>query len=290
MTTLTFTKGHGTANDFVLVFDPDNRVDLSPQTVAFLCDRRRGIGGDGVIRAVKAGAVDAPHGVGPDHWFMDYWNADGTVSEMCGNGARVFGALLEREAGQDLSQPLTFGTRGGPRTVRSTAPGIYAIDMGPWAVTGSSDTSDAVVTIAGLETPRPGLSVNISNPHVVVALVSDAELDSADLSGPPLVDPPPPHGANVELVVPYGERTVAGQRRGHVRMRVHERGSGETMSCGTGACAVAVAVRTWAGEQAPTVWDIDVPGGSVTVEIEPHRTVLTGPAVVVAEGTVTLPE
>jgi diaminopimelate epimerase len=82
---------------------------------------------------------------------------------------------------------------------------------------------------------------------------------------------------------------VSGEIRGRVRMRVHERGSGETMSCGTGACAVALAVRQWAGPGAPNVWDIEVPGGAVTVRIQEDQTVLEGPAVLVADGVVTVP-
>lgn len=290
MTTLHATKGHGTENDFVLVFDEDNAHPLTPDQVRFLCDRRAGIGGDGVIRAVHARHVPEGRNLGPDTWFMDYANADGSPSEMCGNGARVFAAFLEAEAGIDLREPLTIGTRGGERTLTALGDGRYAVGMGPWRVPHAAKEADAEVTVRGLRTTRPGLTVDVGNPHTVVAVVDHEELDAADLSESPVVVPVPPHGTNVELVVPIGEQTGPdGERRGHVRMRVHERGSGETRSCGTGACAVALAVRTWAGDNAPDVWDVDVPGGQVTVRITDDATVLEGPAVLVATMDVHLP-
>ena len=289
MTTIPFTKGHGTRNDFVLVFDPDGGRPLTAAVVRQLCDRRSGIGGDGVIRAVHAKNIDVDGGVSGEAWFMDYWNADGSLSEMCGNGARVFGALLEREAGVDLSLGMEFGTRGGVKTVTSIGGGHYSVDMGPWKVPHADQATDSEVTVQGLDTARPGLSVDVGNPHVVLALLTEHELEQADLSVAPVVVPEPAAGANVELVVPLGERLVAGERRGHVRMRVYERGSGETESCGTGACAVALAVRAWAGEGSPREWDIDVPGGTVSVRVDDHRTVLSGPAALVATGTYTLP-
>ncbi|PKQ25695.1 MAG: diaminopimelate epimerase [Actinobacteria bacterium HGW-Actinobacteria-4] len=287
---LSATKGHGTENDFVLVFDEQGTTSLKPALVRYLCDRRAGIGADGVIRAVRAAHVPEGAGFDATAWFMDYYNADGSTSEMCGNGARVFAAFLEREAGVDLSEGLVIGTRGGARTLRSLGDGDYAVGMGPWSIAATEAGYDAEVTVPGLDQARPGLSVDVGNPHTVVAVVDHGELDGADLSRPPLVNPPPPHGTNVELVVPIGETTGAdGERRGHVRMRVHERGSGETRSCGTGACAVALAVRSWAGDGAPTVWDVDVPGGRVTVRITGDQTILEGPAVLVADLTITIP-
>jgi diaminopimelate epimerase len=124
----------------------------------------------------------------------------------------------------------------------------------------------------------------MTNPHAVVASLTLEELAAVDLSVPPTVDPVPPDGVNVELVVPVD---VEG-RRGRVRMRVHERGVGETRSCGTGACAAALAARAWAGDEAPNVWDVEVPGGAVVVRIEDGRTILEGPAVLVADGVLDL--
>jgi len=295
--TVRFVKGHGTRNDFVMLFDEHGALDLTAELVRALADRRSGIGADGVIRAVRAGSLTAGEGVDPQLWFMDYWNADGTTSEMCGNGARVFGAFLEREAGLDLSGGLTFATRGGERTVTALGKGRYAVGMGTWRIAAAVDGADAVVTVgtvgpdSALTDPvvgrwltRPGLSVDVGNPHTVVALASQDELAALDLSRAPRVEPVPPAGSNVEFAVVLGEGGADGQRRGVVAMRVHERGSGETESCGTGAVATALAVRAWAGPGAPDVWDVRVPGGEVTVRIDADRAVLEGPAVLVAEG------
>ncbi|WP_061960391.1 diaminopimelate epimerase [Demequina flava] len=288
-TTLPFTKGHGTRNDFVLLLDEDGDIDLTPEVVRFLADRRGGLGGDGVIRAVRSGNLPAGSAAEPDSWFMDYWNADGSTSEMCGNGARVFGAFLERETGADLSGGLDFMTRGGARRVTSAGDGTYAIGMGGYTVGTGDAPFDAEVQARGLDMARPALSVDVGNPHHVVALASLDELEALDLTVAPDVMPVPADGSNVEFVVALGERAVNAEARGLVRMRVHERGSGETQSCGTGACAVALAVKTWAGADAPAVWDVEVPGGVVTVRIFEDHTVLEGPAVLVAEGVVTLP-
>jgi len=295
--TLRFTKGHGTENDFVLLFDAEGQIDLTPDMVRALCDRRGGIGGDGVIRVVRVGRVSAAmrkasalEGQPKDRWFMDYWNSDGTTAEMCGNGIRVFAALLERDAEEDLSGGLEIATRSGTRTVRALGDGTYAADMGPWAIPGDG-VADIDVSVRGLDGARPGISVNMSNPHAVVAVSSEEELRRADLLAAPVLAPAPSAGANVELVVPL--RTVGAESDGEeavgfARMRVHERGSGETRSCGTGACAAALAVRAWAGPGAPRVWHIEVPGGRLTVRIEDARTILEGPAVLVADGEVSL--
>jgi len=287
MTTLRFTKGHGTENDFVLLFDERGDLDMTPELVRFLCDRRAGLGADGVIRAVRAGHLPAGTGFDPAAWFMDYWNADGSTSEMCGNGARVFGALLERDAHLDLRDGLTFGTRGGARTVTALGDGRYAVGMGEYRI--DADDFDAEVEAVGLAPARPALSVDLGNPHHVVALAHLGELEALDLARAPVVNPQPPTGSNVEFVVTLGGEVRDGVERGRVRMRVHERGSGETRSCGTGACAVALAVRQWAGDGSPDVWDVEVPGGLVTVRVAGGRTILEGPAVLIADGDVVIP-
>jgi len=289
MATLAFTKGHGTQNDFVLLFDERGEIDLTPDLARFLCDRRAGIGGDGVIRAVRAGAIAEGRGLDASTWFMDYWNSDGSSSEMCGNGARVFAALLERDAGVDLRGGLTFGTRGGSRTATALGDGRYSVGMGEFRLGSAPDGFDAEVSAGGLDPVRPGLSVDVGNPHTVVALAHVGELEALDLSSAPVVHPVPPNGSNVEFVVTLGGEIRDGVERGRIRMRVHERGSGETKSCGTGACAAALAVRFWAGPDAPDVWDVEVPGGMVTARVVGTRVILEGPAELVADGTVTVP-
>lgn len=294
------TKGHGTQNDFVLL-DGRRTPALDTALVRALADRRAGIGGDGVIRLTAS--VDLPEGVAlladepAATWFMDYRNADGSIAEMCGNGVRVV-ADYARTLGvwDPAAGELVLGTRAGVRRVRRVDPPAgspdadwYAVDMGEWHLPAGEQAAaagaDAEVTVAGLVVPRPALSVDLGNPHTVLALADEAELAAADLTRAPDVLPVPPHGTNVELVVPLGESVAAdGSTVGRLRMRVHERGVGETRSCGTGACAAALAVRTWAGDQSPTVWLVEVPGGTVRVTAMPGgRVELAGPAVLVAE-------
>ena len=305
MTSLRFTKGHGTENDFVLLDDRTGVLDLTPALVRALTDRRAGIGGDGVIRVAPTASL--PEGAAilasdpAAVWFMDYRNGDGSVAEMCGNGVRVFAAYLERlglavvpGSAADDGAGLAIGTRAGVRSVRREPNGWYAVDMGPWHLTGGVEAAlagtDVAVAVAGLTAVRPALRVDVGNPHVVLALADADELAGADLTRAPEVRPEPRGGTNVELVVPLGEEQAEdGTAVGRVRMRVHERGAGETRSCGTGACAAALAVRTWAGAGALDVWFVDVPGGTVRVRVLASGHVeLAGPAALVAEGEIDL--
>jgi diaminopimelate epimerase len=288
MTALRVSKGHGTENDFVLLPDLDDELDLTPGLAAALCDRRAGLGGDGVIRVVRTaaapGEAPAPSSDGPE-WFMDYRNSDGSLAEMCGNGIRVFVAYLLREGLADLAEgeSLAVGTRAGVKHVRRDGD-LLAADLGPWSVTEGTTS----VAVPGEPAGLPGLGVDVGNPHVVVALPDQAALAAADLSRPPALYPVPPDGANVELIVPLPPAGGVG----HLVMRVHERGSGETRSCGTGAVAAVVAARAWAGEGAQDEWQVDVPGGRLRVRVEPGalrsgaHVELAGPAVIVADAVV----
>ena len=283
---LPFTIGHGTQNDFVLVPDLDGAIGLSAARAAALADRRAGIGGDGVIRVVPAELSDDPAvrgQAGEATWFMDYRNADGSLSEMCGNGTRVFAAFLRRE-GLETADEFSIATRAGVKHVRADGQG-FAVDLGPWRLTdpetATRDGFDALVHLDDTD-PFSALRVDLGNPHTVVALPEQIELDQVDLTRPPRVRPEPTHGTNVELVRPMGP--------GHIAMRVHERGVGETRSCGTGACAAAIATSFWAGAlDTGSTWLVDVPGGRLTVRLLPGSGVeLAGPAVLVADGTVVL--
>ncbi len=288
---LHFTKGQGTGNDFVLFADPDGSHPLSPAQIAAVCDRRFGIGADGLIRAVRSDAL--PEGAAalaedPDAtWFMDYWNADGTPSEMCGNGVRVFTRFLLDQGLAELppGDTLSVGTRAGVRDVQGNRTG-FQVDLGRWRLAGG----EPLVRAKNLPVARPGLGISIGNPHVVVALADDAELDAADLSYVPQLEPSPEGGANVEFVVPADPLVHDGV--GRFRMRVHERGSGETQSCGTGAAAAALAVRHWAGAGAPHQWRVEVPGGVLGVRMFPtedgEHVALSGPAELVFDGVLSL--
>jgi diaminopimelate epimerase len=261
-----FVKGHGTENDFVVLPDPDGKLDLTPERVRALCDRRRGLGADGVLRVVRASALeDAPSDVDSDGWFMDYRNADGSVAEMCGNGVRVFVAYL-REAGM-AGPEFVVGTRSGPRPVQAHEDGTVTVHMGPARVFGRS-----AATIGG--SAFAGVAVDVGNPHLACVIENDpAELD---LTVPPGHDPVLfPHGVNVEF-----SRRLA---KDAIQMRVHERGVGETRSCGTGTVAAVAGMLHMSGE-GTGVCTVDIPGGQVRVEITADGSTLSGPAVLVARG------
>ncbi|WP_029252612.1 diaminopimelate epimerase [Paraoerskovia marina] len=298
-TLIPFVKGHGTRNDFVLVDDRAGTLDLDAQDVRRLTDRRSGVGADGVIRLAPSSTLPEGREVlvaePSAEWFMDYRNGDGTIAEMCGNGVRVFAAFAESLGLADCARaPFVVATRDGVKRVTRDSDGWYCVDMGAWRFPGGqgavTDGFDARVQAAGWTTGRPALSVDLGNPHTVVAISDESELTGLDLSAAPLVVPVPETGTNVELVVPLGEhRRDDGAVAGRVRMRVHERGAGETQSCGTGACAAALAVRAWAGAGAPDVWFVDVPGGTVRVRVLASGHVeLAGPADLVFAGTIEL--
>ncbi|WP_413316314.1 diaminopimelate epimerase [Agrococcus sp. 1P02AA] len=278
-----FAKGHGTGNDFVLIADPDGSTPLTAERVRQLADRRFGVGGDGVIRAVRAGATgdqaldDAPAGT----WAMDYWNADGSLSEMCGNGVRVFVRFLLEEQLAELEDgsAIDVATRAGTKRVVRRGD-LLSVDLGRFELGG-----DRLVAAHGLDVARPGLDVSTGNPHVVVALASEEELEALQLHAAPALDPVAASGANVEFVVPG----AIADGIGAIRMRVHERGSGETLSCGTGAVAAAVATRHWSGDAADR-WIVDVPGGRLEVEVDERgHAWLTGPAQIVFRATAAQP-
>jgi diaminopimelate epimerase len=264
-----FAKGHGTRNDFVVFADPDNLFDLRADQVAFLCDRRGGIGGDGVLRAVRAERVPGWEHVAGS-WFMDYRNADGSIAEMCGNGLRVFLRYLEEE-GLVTGPEATVATRAGLRTGRLRPDGRVAVTMG-------TPRRGAQVTL-GLDDRRwPATSVDVGNPHAVAELSGPGELAALDLSRQPCWEPSGafPDGVNAEFVVR--------EAPGRIRLRVHERGVGETNSCGTGVVAAAVAMAD------ADTYTVEVPGGTLEVDLSGREAVLTGPAVIVARGTCTLPD
>jgi diaminopimelate epimerase len=268
---LPFVKGHGTENDFVLIPDPDGELALSAADVAAICDRRAGIGADGILRVVAVGAEpDAASFLGSAEWFMDYRNADGSIAEMCGNGIRVFARYLV-DSGLAVAGELVIGTRGGLRTVICPADGPITVDMG-----------EAVLPAVGPITVRVGerswsaTAVLMPNPHAVVFVDDLAE--AGELRMPPEVEPVAAFldGVNVEFVVARGPARLA--------LRVHERGSGETRSCGTGVCA-AVAAAMRSGRVAPGRCQVDVPGGRLDIETSGYdRVLMTGPAVLVARG------
>ncbi|KPI16746.1 diaminopimelate epimerase [Streptomyces mirabilis] len=275
-TRIAFLKGHGTENDFVIVPDPENAIDLPPTAVAALCDRRAGLGGDGLLHVVRSAAhPEAKEMAAEAEWFMDYRNGDGSVAEMCGNGVRVFARYLQR-AGHVAGGDIAVATRGGVKSVHLAKDGAVTVGMGK-AVLPEGD-----VTVSVGERSWPARNVNMGNPHAV-AFVDDLA-HAGNLFTPPPFAPAAayPDGVNVEFVVDRGPQ--------HVAVRVHERGSGETRSCGTGACAVAVAAARRDGADpavtgTASTYTVDVPGGRLVITERPDGEIeMTGPAVIVAEG------
>jgi diaminopimelate epimerase len=262
-----FAKGHGTGNDFVVVPDFDNELEMTSKLAAALCDRHFGVGGDGVLRVVRSAAIGDEQ---PAEWFMDYWNADGSLAEMCGNGVRVFARYLLEE-GLAQGPEVAIATRAGTRTVRVEPDGQFTVDMGAAAVlgNGSVDAGGRFLT---------GLAISVGNPHL--ACMIDGPVDAVDLSTPRVLGPGglADSGANIEIVRLLGKHQI--------EMRVHERGSGLTLSCGTGAVAAAVAAAAAVGEwpDAPSEWTVHVPGGTLAVTPSASASMLTGPAEIIARG------
>ncbi|MGO9384857.1 MAG: diaminopimelate epimerase [Mycobacterium sp.] len=276
-----FAKGHGTENDFVLLPDPDAELALSAARVAALCDRRRGLGADGVLRITTAGAAATagvldrlPDGVSANDWYMDYRNADGSAAQMCGNGVRVFAHYL-RASGLEPRDEFVVGSLVGPRLVTlhhvDETNADVSVDMGKTNRIGAGEA-----VIGGRR--FTGLAVDVGNPHLacVDPRLSIEGLAALDVGAPVQFDRAQfPDGVNVEvLTAPVG---------GVVRMRVHERGVGETRSCGTGTVAAAVAALADSGADTGTL-TVRVPGGDVLVTITDATSYLRGPSVLVARG------
>jgi diaminopimelate epimerase len=267
---LPFVKGHGTENDFVVLPDLDDRIALDAELVRAICDRRAGIGGDGVLRVLRRGG----------RWFMDYRNADGSVVETCGNGIRVFARYLV-SSGLAPAGVVTVETRAGEREVVVPADGgDISVSMGP-----ATPLPDARVVVHRHDAEPMTLAavgISMGNPHLIALALPPDSLATFDLTCSPGVDPAGayPEGVNVELVERVGPSGL--------RMRVHERGAGETRSCGTGACAAAVAAMTAAAER--TSYDVDVPGGRLRIDWRADgEVVLHGPAQLVASGEIDVP-
>ena len=257
---LPFIKGHGTGNDFIIIDDLAEDYDFSPLEVAALCDRRRGIGADGVLRVIKQDGI----------FFMDYRNADGSVAETCGNGLRVFCTHLFHRGWLESGEHI-IGTRGGNVSVVINSSGLVTVNMGAAKVL----ASDCSVTIAEGRTFK-SQAISMPNPHCVA--IVDSLADAGALVGKPSVSADVfPSDANIEFVQIHD--------RGHITMRVWERGVGETLSCGSGACAAAHAAAAHLDLSASWSMRVDVPGGTLQVSCDSHSDLhLSGPAVLVAQG------
>lgn len=271
-----YAKGHGTGNDFILLPDPDGMLDLSADEVARICQRRTGLGADGILRVVRTSAEPQAQDQANDaEWFMDYRNADGSTAEMCGNGARVFARFLV-DAGWAAGE-FTIATRSGLHQIRDEGDATFTVEIGS--------------AVAGPEGPDPQVHVDgktligdawwLPNPHAVVFVDDVAEAGS--LSAAPRVTAGDryPDGQNIEFAVDLTDNPA----NLRARMRVYERGVGETLSCGTGACAVALSIRSRHEVTGPGKVSVELKGGLLTVILsEDGRIQLNGPAVMVAHG------
>ncbi|OBI63722.1 diaminopimelate epimerase [Mycolicibacterium fortuitum] len=274
-----FAKGHGTENDFVVLPDLDAALSLTPAAVAALCDRRRGLGADGVLRVTTAGAAQRagvferlPDGVAASDWYMDYRNADGSIAQMCGNGVRVFAHYL-RASGLESADEFVVGSLAGPRPVV-----LHSVDATAADVTVEMGKANRFGTGTAKVGGRSlsGVAVDVGNPHLACVGLTAGELADLDVGAPVSFDEQLfPEGVNVEvLTVPVD---------GAVSMRVHERGVGETRSCGTGTVAATLAALAHQGTDTGTL-RVRIPGGEVTVTITESTSYLRGPSVLVARG------
>ena len=253
------TYGHGTENDFVILFDPDSQYVITPAQIAAICNRSSGIGADGFIRITK------PDG----KWFMDYSNSDGSIAEMCGNGIRVMARYLVAR-GHLPEGIFAINTRAGIKHLRVPLEGDISVNMGQV----TDEMEEIEVTQDGKT--WEGLNISVGNPHAVVFLENLEEVGSLETA--PVVSPQSsyPEGVNVEFVQLLANNEA--------RMRVHERGSGETRSCGTGTCAVALAATLHTRGKLPSRWTIYPPGGRLIVDIDGHsNATLIGPAELIAD-------
>jgi diaminopimelate epimerase len=277
MADLKIWKYHGTGNDFVLLEDLDGATPLDPALVAALCDRHHGVGADGVIRVTRARDADL---------FMDYRNADGSLAEMCGNGIRCVG-VFAFERGITTATELDVDTRDGTKhlSLDVAGSGVRAVTVGMGAPSFAHADLPMHGPADGVFLTEPfdvdgstfkATAVSMGNPHVVLFVEADPDDVDVRAIGPKVEhDARFPEKTNVEFVSAQG---------GDLKARVWERGSGETMACGTGACAALVAANE-AG-LVPARAEVRFPGGTLVVDRTDHEVFLTGPAERVFEATV----
>ena len=288
---LQFTKMHGLGNDFVVMNDLTEELDLAPEAVQWFCDRNFGIGGDGLILIRSATSDDAD-------FFMLYYNADGTTAEMCGNGVRCFAKyLVDHGLIMAEQDQIVVETLGGLKPISITRDydgtmALATVDMGVPHLLPAE-----IPTILGCEAPgNPVVDCNLEtelgdfkvtcvsmgNPHCII-WVDNVEDTPVHQIGPVIENHSAfPNKTNVEFAELAGDDDI-------IRLRVWERGVGETLACGTGACAVAVAgALTLRTDREIT---IELPGGELEIRwAEDDHVYMTGPAEEVFSGVVRISE
>lgn len=252
-TTLHLTKHHALGNDFLVLLDPDGDVPFGLEMARVLCDRHRGVGADGIIHARS--------GPDPADVTMTLRNADGGVAEMSGNGIRCLAQAVV-DAAMAKGPEMAVSTGGGLRQVTvedETEPGVrrVSVDMGPAAL-GPDQPQECL--------GRRVRTVDLGNPHLVLLGPDPREVEVSELG--PRMEALTPGGINVEFV-------MVGPGKDELSMRVWERGVGETLACGTGACAAGAAAHSWG--LVGTNVTVHQPGGPADVELRPDTVVLSGP-------------
>jgi diaminopimelate epimerase len=274
---LPFVKMHGLGNDFVVIDAYRRDVSLSTDQVCFLADRRFGVGCDQLL------LVERPQQAGVDFRYRIF-NADGSEVEQCGNGARCF-ARFVRDEGLTDKDTIVVETASGVITLYVENDGQVRVNMGTPRFDPAQIpfTAEAEADKYPLEIDREPLAigaVSMGNPHAVLR-VEDVDTAEVERLGPLLETHPRfPRRVNVGFMQIVD--------RSHIRLRVYERGAGETLACGTGACAAVAVGRRW-GELDDTV-RVDLPGGSLTIHWEGGTAPLwmTGPATRVFQGEIEL--
>ena len=272
-----FTKMHGLGNDFVVLDGVNQRIELDPAATRFIADRRFGIGCDQIL------IVEPPRQADTD-FFYRIFNADGSEVEQCGNGARCF-ARFVRDQGMTTEDVIHVGTPAGSITLYVEADGQVRVDMGrpeldPDRIPFSARTQATLYPLeVGGETFEIA-AVSMGNPHAVLQVPSVADAP-VELLGPQIEQHPRfPQRVNagfMEILNPE-----------HIRLRVYERGAGETLACGTGACAAVVAGRMRARLREQV--RVSLAGGDLVIKWQgPEASVwMTGPAARVFEGRIEL--
>ncbi|MDO4899128.1 diaminopimelate epimerase [Actinomyces sp.] len=285
----TLIKGHAAGNDFLLLIDAERATAVTAGEVAAVCDRRTGLGADGLVRLTRTAALPGTEHfratVPEAEWFLDYYQSDGApvvgAGAAYGAACLVLAAVLDAEGLEPLTDgaSTTIGTRGGARTVTRLG-GLWAVDVGRArraeldgpAADAVREGWDTLVRIPGLEEERAALSLDLPGRHAVVALGLKAEFDAAEL-GPagagrtPVYTPAPNAETTLVLTVPLGEHadTVTGERVGRARVRVL---APDKVRAGVEACcAAAVALHEWSGAGAPADYLLSPPGGEVGVHV-----------------------
>lgn len=291
MPSIQFTKAHALGNDFVIIEDADAQIDVSDELVRFICDRWRGVGADGLIRAVRSERLAAGRTCLEEEpeaeWFLDHRSPDGSTAPLSAGALRTLARFLtvRQLVRQERRDTLPIATPSGVRDVLQGVSG-YTVDLGRWKL----DT-ESLVAAEGLEVARPALGVWIGSPHLVTVLADAGELESLRLDRSPRVSGEAAPDASAVFVV--AEDPLLKNGVGRIRMRSHVAGR-EPLTDANAAAAAALAFRHWGGPDMPHHWSVETHGGRTAVRMfateEGEHIAVSGSVEIVFSGTVDTPE